>query len=250
MSDPKETENTEPVQPSKKRRKAEAEALENETDFPTDEISFEFEVEPEPEHENPEDVDFNLDLSDFELEQEDTEAEAPSTSPSTTPQTVNAESKNSFKCTECPKTFKNRIGLGLHIKWHQGTLLPCPYCKVTARGESYLKKHIARFHERQACTRPYTCPISGCTSNFKSRPNLVSHLGKCHKGLDSKALRTPFNCSICPNKAFSDQELLDRHNLSHHTTYRCDLCDKTFPNRYLIKYLHIRVFSSYSFQDF
>ena len=64
-----------------------------------------------------------------------------------TEKSMDKEITHKFKCTECPKSYKNRGHLkDHHNKVHLGLRFPCSICKkefVTAR---YVKKHMQNSH--------------------------------------------------------------------------------------------------------
>ncbi|XP_059619174.1 zinc finger protein 883-like [Phlebotomus argentipes] len=173
---------------------------------------------------------------------------------------------NVFKCDECGKTFKNKLGLQQHkVNSHTPKelhLYKCPKCPRTFMHQQRFRTHSA-VHAEQ---RNHICPECGkafptkgrlkahvmnmhqevsyhvceiCAKMFKSKDCFLDHQ-RTHTG--EKIEKVP--CPTC-GKFFSEKRLkvhMKRHNESDEV-FRCHLCDResnsqTSLNRH-IKYVHM-----------
>ena len=110
------------------------------------------------------------------------------------------------------------------------------HCKKKFASENILTYHKKTEHKEDIV--PY-CKL--CQYNFKSKANLMSHIGKVHKSNEEKqALKNPnidessFSiwCQFCEKK-FLTKDILKNHVFLRHAEERkkdlvCEYCDKTY----------------------
>lgn len=99
--------------------------------------------------------------------------------------------ENTFKCSQCHKTFATKHSLECHT----------------------------RIHTRE---KPYKCELHVCHKTFAGKQSLNSH-AKSHTG------RKPYKCSLC-HKDFATKQYLRCHSKSHigEDLFRCNTCHKAF----------------------
>ncbi|XP_022616303.1 uncharacterized protein LOC111232895 [Seriola dumerili] len=109
-------------------------------------------------------------------------------------------------CTRCGNTFATRCSLRRHISWNR-----CKGGRVTNLQTNPLKT--------------YHC--SHCNSDF---PNTISLTFHQRSGACKPAIK-PVRCPVCL-RWFSTVDGLQKHLLTHKQSesYRCDVCQGTYPN--------------------
>ncbi|KAF3691767.1 Zinc finger protein 226 [Channa argus] len=109
-------------------------------------------------------------------------------------------------CTRCGNTFATRCSLRKHITWNR-----CKGVRVT----------------NPPTNPPKTYRCSHCNSNF---PNTISLLFHQRSGACKPAIK-PVRCPVCL-RWFGTVDGLQKHLLTHKQSesYRCDVCQGTYPN--------------------
>ena len=155
-------------------------------------------------------------------------------------------------CEDCGERFLTRTSLLDHIERKHGELLQCNECPKKIRGKKALRIHIAKSHRNE----PQICPVCGVTIRNKSyfKYHMTLHSGEkkfkcdeCDKAFTLKqALRshqqfqhtkTWYRCEICC-KPFQTMAKLNLHVKGSHeqaTRYSCDVCQKQFYQKYMMK---------------
>ncbi|XP_037711109.1 zinc finger protein 23-like [Drosophila subpulchrella] len=122
--------------------------------------------------------------------------------------------KNSYKCSYCQISFRNRSSMMKHFLKHTGERpYKCSQCSNSYKVKESLLTHMMG-------EEPFKCPH--CSKGFVREPTLKKHLS-IHTG------ERPFKCSLC-SKTFRLKEHLKRHNRCHtgERPYQCDQCEKSF----------------------
>ncbi|CAL9700148.1 unnamed protein product [Knipowitschia caucasica] len=122
--------------------------------------------------------------------------------------------QNVHKCSECGKTFTDKLYLKRHLIRHTGRRpFTCSVCKKGFTQNAHLRKHT-RCHTGE---KPFTCPRCGATFGLKQ--NLHRHMAS-HSGAKS------FICSVC-KKGFTQKCHLRRHMGLHLGDKLCTCPEKT-----------------------
>ncbi|KAL8578330.1 hypothetical protein ACOMHN_031704 [Nucella lapillus] len=135
----------------------------------------------------------------------------------------------SFKCTECNKTYNSRPGYMLHMKTKHFPMIlrECPECEEKFKTKVELRIHIRREHNKGMLI--LFCPY--CPSIFHNRNLLRSHMDDNHK----TCRRVLFDCVAC-DLQFSSRIERKRHIQSEHkgkdTSLTCHYCGSWFATRY------------------
>ncbi|XP_042346440.1 zinc finger protein Xfin [Plectropomus leopardus] len=108
-------------------------------------------------------------------------------------------------CTRCGNTFATRCSLRRHISWNR-----CKGGRAT-----------------NATNPPKTHNCSHCNSDF---PNTISLMFHQRSGACKPAIK-PVRCPVCL-RWFGTMDGLQKHLLTHKQSesYRCDVCQGTYPN--------------------
>ncbi|XP_016927238.3 zinc finger protein Paris-like [Drosophila suzukii] len=125
--------------------------------------------------------------------------------------------KNSYKCSYCQISFRNRSSMMKHFLKHTGERpYKCSQCPNSYKVKESLLAHMMTHRGEE----PFKCPH--CSKGFVREPSLKKHLS-IHTG------ERPFKCAVC-SKTFRLKEHLKRHNRCHtgERPYQCDQCEKTF----------------------
>ncbi|XP_017835345.1 gastrula zinc finger protein XlCGF8.2DB-like [Drosophila busckii] len=130
----------------------------------------------------------------------------------------NLNSKCSWKCSTCFKTFTRRFSLARHELSHahlNGFL--CDKCGVEMKDRHQMREHMRQEHEEK---RPFQC--GKCPRNYARKTHLKDHMR-------SHSVQRDFACGICERKFKRSQELT-RHKRLHQLgkQYSCSLCDARF----------------------
>ncbi|GAB0099162.1 hypothetical protein DMENIID0001_150080 [Sergentomyia squamirostris] len=166
---------------------------------------------------------------------------------------------DAFKCAECGKNYKNKVGLQFHMenshtpadrhkykcpncpktfmtiyryKSHLVVHLPadekkhiCPQCGKAFSRKNNLQIHVRQTHEEMSYL---VCEL--CAKMFKNKHNYLEHKRNHHPSAGEK-LRDPgpkLQCSMC-EKSFSNKTLLRRHLKIHNEAgqiFKCEICGK------------------------
>ncbi|XP_063291947.1 zinc finger protein 624-like [Pelobates fuscus] len=132
-------------------------------------------------------------------------------------------SKKSYLCSDCGKSFLCKSSVGRHKKIHQRESYKCLDCDQSFPGMSYLLVH-KRTHMYE---RPYTC--DHCQKSYRYRSSLYKHK-KTHTG------ERPYVCNEC-GMSFSHNFHLLRHQQAHTGVrpFQCNLCSKRFYRKATLK---------------
>lgn len=121
-----------------------------------------------------------------------------------------------FKCPHCPKEYKSKHYLDLHVNREHQSIYKCKRCDYVTDARAKLVAHANLVHETE---RNFKC--RSCSSKFFSKHKLTVHRETVHSA-DRR-----FKCSLC-NGAFARGCDLTRHMRSvHHKGqfYHCGFCD-------------------------
>nr|XP_039264485.1 sal-like protein 1 [Styela clava] len=150
---------------------------------------------------------------------------------------IQEQENGGFKCQFCPKWFKYRSVLEIHMRSHTGERpYKCPYCEYAGTQQNCLKLHIQRHHPREynkhhneivssvkppdlslssaspdvssnrmSCFSPVECPICGRVS--PSPGYLKIHMRSHKKSLDHV-------CPVC-GRGFKEYWYLSTHLKTH-----------------------------------
>lgn len=125
--------------------------------------------------------------------------------------------RKEYGCSECGKSFNQRVAYNMHVRIHTGVKPhQCDQCGKAFSRKMLLKQHL-RTHSGE---RPYQCQI--CHKAFADRSNMTLHT-RLHSGLK------PYQCTLC-SKAFTKKHHLKTH-LNYHTgtkPYSCPNCSLRF----------------------
>jgi len=121
-------------------------------------------------------------------------------------------------CPECDKSFSNEIRLQTHQKHNHNQPKDkiCPNCAKAFRNEKSLKRHL-----KSHATGPFPCQY--CDQQFDLKTECYYHERRVHRGW------VPYVCDIC-SKAFVSESHLNRHKLFHYNNraFPCEHCGKSF----------------------
>ncbi|CAL4083324.1 unnamed protein product [Meganyctiphanes norvegica] len=115
----------------------------------------------------------------------------------------NENSKQSeWDCSECGKSFDNKINLHRHLHIHTGYKpFSCPHCPYRCDRKSNLNTHILT----HTGDKPFVCNI--CHHRSKQKIHLMKHMLTHTK-------ERPFACTEC-EKTFQRKMQLNKHKLLH-----------------------------------
>ncbi|XP_061477383.1 zinc finger protein 397-like isoform X2 [Rhineura floridana] len=125
-----------------------------------------------------------------------------------------------FQCSECGKSFNQRLHLTNHQRIHTGGKpFKCAEC-----GKSFSQISSLTYHQTiHMGEKPFRC--SECGKSFGRNSSLTYHQ-KTHTG------EKLFQCSVC-GKSFRCSRTLDIHQRTHtgEKPYQCSECGKCFSQR-------------------
>jgi len=89
----------------------------------------------------------------------------------------------------------------------------------------------------------FACQI--CGKDFRSKQAVCTHIGMSHRGMTIKRVKeSSFKCDLC-DKTYTRRETLKAHKIRVHsyakTSFPCTVCDKTYESRKGLFY-HLRKF--------
>lgn len=112
----------------------------------------------------------------------------------TNPSPVTSSIVSRFCCNMCLSSFDTAQLLEEHVglMHPKDGILTCPYCPKTFKSRPTLRMHILN-HQGKL---PYKC--DDCGSRFDRRFYLVKHREKYHIGENRKVIQCRFKCKFCP----------------------------------------------------
>ena len=129
------------------------------------------------------------------------------------------------KCPKCPKTFRTKTGLNMHLKQHfDESLHGCLSCDFKTPQKLNLIKHMASKHGQDVDGKLLELDISCELCDFKC---IAEHMLKNHvlrKHTQKSAMRYHCTESDC-NYATVEKAALDKHMRFKHTNERPFMCD-------------------------
>lgn len=166
----------------------------------------------------------------------------------------NPQQGRRFPCTQCGKTFTQKISLQYHnIYVHNGERkAACPHCDYRAPDKAKLSVHL-RTHSK---VRPFVCGF--CRASFKFRSTYRSHVARhtnsgkyvcseCHKAFTLASelrehcrihgLERPFVCPLC-SMTFKQKKRLRVHHRAVHLRdkrYVCEICGSCHINNWNLR---------------
>ncbi|KAK3755398.1 hypothetical protein RRG08_026123 [Elysia crispata] len=153
----------------------------------------------------------------------------------------NDQESNSFKCAQCLETFRTKMAITVHRRFHMQrevlcenkedchkpessfasymTPFFCEICSVGFSGAVQLERH-EQLHSTVA-DKP-KCHI--CGQIFQRNCYLKVHLGHHNR---------PFLCTAC-GKTFASSQTLKHHSLAYHSAvnpFQCQICHKFYSSK-------------------
>lgn len=121
--------------------------------------------------------------------------------------------KKRLICSYCEKVCKTKFDLRVHEAVHTGNKpLKCEVCDAAFAVKSRLNQHMKRHHT-------YSCTHPGCGFEAEKWSLLRKHL-PVHN----------IKCPLCYSK-FKSQASLDKHVLTHESTFPCPQCERQYAKR-------------------
>lgn len=128
-----------------------------------------------------------------------------------------------LQCHECPKRFRRKCDLALHVRVHSGVRnYTCEVCNSSYFSKSNLNRHKV-IHDGPPSN---ICHI--CGKVFACRNYLLTHIKRTHETVNTgKTGKIP--CPQC-DKMFISYSNFKRHFHIHtgERRHKCDVCSKTF----------------------
>ena len=132
---------------------------------------------------------------------------------------------NSFKCTDCEKSYKAKSELKSHL-WYKhnkgGVWRQCTECKKKFKKDTDLKRHLWFIHNKGG--KWYRC--SECSLSFKHSTNMKRHAWRMHDKYGKW-----FQCTDCVKKFRMNRDL-KKHMWHLHDKggiwYDCTECEMKF----------------------
>ena len=139
---------------------------------------------------------------------------------------------NIFKCSICDETFALEENLKTHLFDEHlkndvnHKAFKCEMCDKSFKLRCNLTQHFSRIHENT-----YRFQCKHCEKDFKFAGNLKRHVRDCHSiDENQEIVKKPHKCNIC-DKSFPNKSLFMNHiSRSHKKTFefKCDFCEKRF----------------------
>lgn len=142
------------------------------------------------------------------------------------------QSNSGYQCCFCPKWFKYRSVLDIHMRSHTGERpYKCPYCEYAGTQHNCLKLHIQRHHPREyMLNHADTLGNKGPGLSISSSPpNLSSMSGATDSSSYRVSCFSPVNCPIC-GRVSPSPGYLKIHMRSHKKSldHVCHICGRGF----------------------
>ena len=145
-----------------------------------------------------------------------------------------------FKCDHCPKQYASRDVLKIHIRQHTGERPnTCEICKATFTDGSNFRRHCKTVHTKKShiwkkCCKSYILPDEIEAHEKYHEENETT------KRIFKKENKNKFQCERCP-KQFTRSDRLKVHIRNHtgEKPLKCDHCPKQYASRDMLK-IHIR----------
>ncbi|CAG0896669.1 unnamed protein product, partial [Cyprideis torosa] len=127
------------------------------------------------------------------------------------------EDSKKYKCSNCPKKFKDFSSLMQHHKQHtEEKPFECDFCGSQFKAKFFLQRHLL-VHSGE---KPFGCQF--CPKRFTQGSHLNVHI-RTHTN------DRPFTCRVC-HRSFKTKFVLERHMIVHsgEKNYACTFCGKRF----------------------
>ncbi|KAL3281374.1 hypothetical protein HHI36_004584 [Cryptolaemus montrouzieri] len=116
-----------------------------------------------------------------------------------------------YQCEQCGKCFTHHTSFNIHKISHSGVKsYKCDICGLKLISTSHLKRHM-RVHTGE---KKYSCFT--CGKRFAERYNLVSHQ-KLHSSRTTQTQKKKFRCEIC-DKTCPNKDDLEEHIMKDHSS--------------------------------
>ncbi|XP_026168384.1 zinc finger protein 33A-like isoform X1 [Mastacembelus armatus] len=118
---------------------------------------------------------------------------------------LHQDSKDPYKCPDCPKTFATNIERKIHLTNHRTpNVFICGVCGIEFKDVHHLRRHSVV----HTGLKPYKCSV--CQRAFNQPSHLKSHM-RLHTG------ERPYKCQQC-DKCFNHNVSLKSHVQRYHTS--------------------------------
>ncbi len=119
------------------------------------------------------------------------------------------EVDDGFVCYKCPKTYKTKAQLKLHLSVHTGLYcFMCPLCPRGYNARTRLKAHMNEHNQ----IYPYSCVT--CQQKFTSEVRLKQHTRRM-QGKPAHSKGKTFHCNLC-GQGYLHKGNLMRHEKAQH----------------------------------
>ncbi|XP_037708041.1 zinc finger protein 271-like [Drosophila subpulchrella] len=136
---------------------------------------------------------------------------------------LNPQKKQMFQCAQCPKIFRNKSMLRVHLRVHTGERpFECDKCASSFKHNIDLKRHILT-HQTKG---PYKC--QQCDMSFARPWCLNVHMEDHAREKPVHSTANPYKCDQC-ERSFNKQSSLKRHTtMCHKPIFKCLYCTIVF----------------------
>ena len=135
-----------------------------------------------------------------------------------------------FQCNKCDKAFAVRKSLNSHYKVHgicsspNSKTFQCQQCEKSFGFQNNLDAHMNAHSELGEAGGVPAYPCGNCSETYETETALEDHRYNVHTE-DRR-----FKCETC-NISFRKAHGLTSHNNRKHSTFVCNICDKSFSYR-------------------